>query len=104
MREVAGRDHADALAACPGGEMFEVEIAACRARIFRVDVQIRVEAHASHAFCAADTLRQKPGEKPARRYKGAIRSKAESAPCGHSGTVAPACTVDIRAQWRLHAR
>jgi hypothetical protein len=30
--------------------MFEVEIAACRARIFRVDVQIRVEAHASYAF------------------------------------------------------
>jgi hypothetical protein len=31
MREVAGGDHADALAAGPGGEMLEIEIAAGRA-------------------------------------------------------------------------
>jgi hypothetical protein len=58
VREVAGGDHADALAAGPSGEMFEVEIPARRARIFRVDVQIRVEAHASHAFVAAGTLQR----------------------------------------------
>ena len=45
MGEVAGGDHADALAAGPIGEMFEVEIAAGRARVFGVDVQVRVEAH-----------------------------------------------------------
>jgi hypothetical protein len=29
------------------GEMFEIEVAAGRARIFRVDVQVGVEAHGS---------------------------------------------------------
>src|SRR5262249_54860128 len=55
MGEVAGADHADALAARPGGEMLEieVEIPARRPRGFRVDVQGRVAAHGSHALFRA---------------------------------------------------
>jgi len=52
MGEVAGADHADALAARPGGEVLEIEIPARRPRVSRVDVQIRVEAHVSHARAA----------------------------------------------------
>src|SRR5260370_1090915 len=52
MGEVAGADHADAFAARPGGEVLEIEIPARRPRVFRVDVQVRVEAHVSHARAA----------------------------------------------------
>jgi hypothetical protein len=52
MREVAGRDHADALAARPIGEMLEIEIPARGTRIFGVDVQIRMEAHRTSRACA----------------------------------------------------
>src|SRR5215469_3230652 len=45
MGEVSGRHHADALACRPMGEVLEVEIAARGARIFRMDVKVRVEAH-----------------------------------------------------------
>src|SRR5262245_36741295 len=78
VREVAGRDHADPLPAGPGGEMFEVEIAARRARMFRVDVQIRVEAHASHAFVAGECFGEASGKTGA--YNAAIRAKAGSTP------------------------
>ena len=47
MGEVAGADDADALARRPPGEVLEVEVAAGRARILRMDVQIGVEAHDS---------------------------------------------------------
>src|SRR5262249_32523184 len=46
MREVAGTNDADACARRPGREVLEIEIPTGRTRIFRVDVQIRVEAHA----------------------------------------------------------
>jgi len=49
MGEVAGRDDSEALARRPLREMFEVEIAAGRARIFRVDVQVGVKAHGGSA-------------------------------------------------------
>ena len=49
MGEIAGRDHADAFAGGPCGQMFEVEIAAGRARIFGVDVQIGVKVHRGQA-------------------------------------------------------
>ena len=49
VSEVAGRDDADALARRPRGEMFEVEVAARGARIFRVDVQVGVKAHGGPA-------------------------------------------------------
>src|SRR6266508_1201697 len=49
VRKVAGCDDADAFSRCPVGEMLEIEIAAGRARIFRMDVQIRVKAHRSRA-------------------------------------------------------
>ena len=45
MGKVAGRDHPDTLAARPGGEVLEIEIPAGGARVFRVDVQVRVEGH-----------------------------------------------------------
>ena len=45
MAEVAGADEADALARRPLGEVLEIEVAAGRARIFRMDVQVGVEAH-----------------------------------------------------------
>ena len=45
MGEVAGADDGDALAGCPPGEVLEVEVPAGRARIFRVNVQVGVEAH-----------------------------------------------------------
>src|SRR5262249_31233418 len=45
MGEVARRPPRDALAARRMGEMLEVEVRAGRPRIFRVDVQIRMEAH-----------------------------------------------------------
>src|SRR5262245_18690512 len=65
MGEVAGADHADALAARPGGKMLEIEIPARRPRVFRMDVQVRVEAHGSHALfratpCSSD-LRERSG-------------------------------------------
>src|SRR5262249_57539406 len=50
MGEVAGGDHADALAARPGGEMLEIEIPARRPRVFRLVVQVRVEAHLVSRF------------------------------------------------------
>jgi hypothetical protein len=50
MGEVAGRDDSEALAHRPRREMFEVEIAAGGARIFRVDVQVGVKAHGGSAF------------------------------------------------------
>ena len=59
MGEVAGGDHADALAGGPGGEVLEIEIAAGRARIFRVDVQVRVEAHPRRAFLSAPRGRER---------------------------------------------
>ena len=46
MGEVAGSDEADALAARPGGQVLEIEVAAGRTGVFRMDVQVRVEAHA----------------------------------------------------------
>jgi hypothetical protein len=49
MGEVAGRDDSEALARRPRREMFEVEIAAGGARIFRVDVQVGVKAHGGSA-------------------------------------------------------
>ena len=54
MGEIAGPDHADALAGGPCGQMFEIEIAAGRARIFRVDVQVGVKAHCGHARMRPD--------------------------------------------------
>ncbi len=45
MGEIAGGDDADALAARPVGQMLQVQILAGRPRIFRMDVQIGVEAH-----------------------------------------------------------
>jgi hypothetical protein len=45
MGEVAGRHHADTLASRPMGEVLEIEIAAGGARIFRMDVQVRMETH-----------------------------------------------------------
>ena len=92
MGEVAGRDHADALAACPGGEVFEVEIPARRARIFRVDVQIRVEAHAGRAFFAAGTHQR--GVRENRRAIRARFARRRKAPLWTSSCV-------VR---RLHAR
>ena len=64
MGEVAGGDHADALAAGPCGKMLEIEIPARGPRIFRVNVQVRVEAHPSHALFAraAWTLRRRSVE------------------------------------------
>src|SRR5262249_43095685 len=41
-----GRDHADAFAARPMGEVLEVEIAAGRPRIFGMDVQVGLVPHA----------------------------------------------------------
>src|SRR5262249_13099943 len=45
MGEVAGRHHAYSLACRPVRKVLEVEIAAGGARIFRVDVQVRMETH-----------------------------------------------------------
>ncbi len=45
MGEVAGGDHADALAAGPGREMLQIEVAAGRPRIFGMNVQVGMEAH-----------------------------------------------------------
>ena len=45
MGKVAGRHHPDTLAARPGGEVLEIEIPAGGSRVFRVDVQVRVEGH-----------------------------------------------------------
>src|SRR4051794_2417386 len=47
MREVAGGHYANAFSARPPGQMFEVEIAARRSRVLRMDVQIDVKAHVS---------------------------------------------------------
>src|SRR5262245_24287454 len=52
MCAVPGGDDTGALAAGPGREMLEVEIPAGGARTFRVDVQVRVEAHPGHASFA----------------------------------------------------
>src|SRR5262245_9819230 len=93
MGEVAGADHADALAARPGGELLEIEIPARRPRVSRVDVQVRVEAHGGHALFRATPGSSEPrersggasGEHRRARHKGAIRPRAKSTP------------VDIRA-------
>ena len=45
MGEVAGGHDRDALAGRPMGEMLKIEVAARRAGVFRVDVQVRVEPH-----------------------------------------------------------
>ena len=45
MREIAGGDEIDALHPRGGGEMLEIEVAAGRAGIFRMDVKIGGEAH-----------------------------------------------------------
>src|SRR5262249_416693 len=74
------------------GEMFEIGIAARRPRVFRVDVQGRVEAH-GHALFRATPGSPEPrersggasGEHRRARHKGAIRPRAKSTP------------VDIRA-------
>jgi hypothetical protein len=50
MGEVAGRHDRDALARRPRGQMFEIEVAAGGARIFRVDVQVGVKAHGGSAL------------------------------------------------------
>src|SRR5262245_22700612 len=97
MREVAGGDDADPFACRPGGKMFEVEIPARRARIFGVDVQVRVEAHATPPFAVGPTPVELPGARPARRYKGAIRSEAKSAPVDIR-PVACACSLGVAAQ------
>src|SRR5262249_36429872 len=45
VRKVSGRDHADTLACGPVSEALQIEVAAGRARIFRMDMQVGVEAH-----------------------------------------------------------
>jgi hypothetical protein len=47
--EIAGRNDADALTRRPAGQVFEVQIAAGGARVFRVDVQVGVKTHCGHA-------------------------------------------------------
>ena len=45
VAEVAGADDADALARRPPGQVLEIEVPAGRAGIFRMHVQVGVEAH-----------------------------------------------------------
>src|ERR1700751_6343279 len=96
MGEVAGADHADAFAARPGGEMLEIEIPARRPRVFRVDVQVRVEAHVSHAR-AAWMLQPSIWEKR-RGYKGVIRPRAKSTPVDERRELGPASLLGAAAQ------
>src|SRR5262245_13041302 len=94
MCAVPGGDDTGALAAGPGREMLEVEIPAGGARIFRVDVQVRVEAHPGHASFAPSRAAA-AGESGASARQDAIRRQAKerlwtSCACAPSATL-PSC-------------
>ena len=87
MAEVAGADDADALARRPPGEVLEIEVAAGRAGIFRVHVQVGVEAHRFANPCRP-TIGAARSARPIRRPQSLWKERSYGLTAGVS-TVIP---------------
>ncbi len=95
MHAIARADDRNPFSCRPPGEMLQIEVAACRARIFGMDMQVGVEGRA-HRDSATSTPKKRQGYLARRRPKCLARkTPIKSAPAPTSLRPAKVAVVRI---------